>query len=164
MFTQEALIKFQKWFVEPIDKLKELPDGSGGFIALMVGLVLYERFIIAKLKTDDQKAIKDAIKESMMKDLRLSKKQQQIFWDMFRNGLLHQGMPKSGRTGYWFHHSFSGYPEFVIENGQNYICIDPWKFTDRVIGYFLSNPDLLSVSTSFPFPMIFPPRKDLNVD
>lgn len=156
MDVNEALINFQKWYVEPINKLKELPDGSGGFVAFMVGLVFYERYIIAKLIIDGEERTEDEIKTTMMKDLKLTQHQQAIFWDMFRNGLLHQGMPKQGKTGYWFRYSFSGFPEFITQDGQNYIQINPWKFTDRVLGFFLSNPEYLLASTSYAFPVIYP--------
>jgi len=75
---------------------------------------------------------------------------------LFRNGLFHQAMPKLGKTGYCFNHTFTGYPEFKVLDGHPVICIDPWKFTDRVIKEFLSDPKLIMESVSYPLPSILP--------
>lgn len=147
---------FRVWFVEPIEKLKELPNGAGGFIAFMVGLALYERLIVAKLKLDNRSTDELVIQEAMGHDLGLSDEQRRIFWDMIRNGLLHQAMPKKGKTNYLFCHTFSGYPKFELINGSLVICIDPWKFTDRVMAEFLSNPGLIVASESYPLASIIP--------
>jgi len=99
MSEQEALDKFRLWYIGPIEKLKELPNGAGGFVAFMVGIALYERLIVARLKLKDQKADDDALQETIKGDLRLTDQERRIFWDMFRNGLFHQAMPKLGKTG-----------------------------------------------------------------
>jgi hypothetical protein len=105
-----ALDLFRLWFVQPIEKLKETPEGSGGFIALMVGLVLYERLLIAKLKLENRPTDDETIQQAMAVDLKLTDSQRRIFWDVLRNGLLHQAVPKAGKTGCIFHYAFSGYP------------------------------------------------------
>jgi hypothetical protein len=156
MNEQEALEKFRLWYVEPVEKLKELPYGSGGFAAFMVGLALYERLIVAKIKITGQEANDEAIQNAMNEDLRLSDIERRIFWDMFRNGLFHQAMPKIGRTGYCFDNSFTGFPEFKALNGHPVICIDPWKFTDRVINELIATPKLIVESESYPLPSILP--------
>lgn len=156
MEEEKAVENFRLWFVEPIEKLKELPDGAGGFIAFMVGLALYERLIIAKLKLDNHPTDDAAVQKAMTDDLRLTDLQRRIFWDMLRNGLLHQAMPKIGKTNCIFHHIFSGYPEFRTLDSSPVICIDPWKFTDRVIKEFLSDTSLISASDSYPLAHIAP--------
>jgi hypothetical protein len=156
MNEEEAINKFRIWYIEPVEKLKELPNGNGGFVAFMVGIALYERLIIADLSLKGKKTDVPSIQQAMMIDLKLTEKQQHIFWDVFRNGLFHQAMPKSGKTGYWFRHTFSGYPEFIEENERTIICIDPWEFTDRVINAFLSDPKLIIESESYPLPSIIP--------
>jgi len=156
MSEQEALDKFRLWYIGPIEKLKELPNGAGGFVAFMVGIALYERLIVAWLKLKEQKADDDAIQKTIKDDLRLTDQERRIFWDMFRNGLFHQAMPKLGKTGYCFNHTFTCYPEFKVLDGHAVICIDPWKFTDRVIKEFLSDPKLIIESVSYPLPSILP--------
>lgn len=96
------------------------------------------------------------MKQEMAKDLGLSPKEQAIFWDMFRNGLLHHAMPKAGKTFWIFHHTFGDCPTFKTLDGTAVVCIDPWKFTDRVLKEFLADPDLIIASESFPLPTILP--------
>ena len=156
MHEQEAIENFLIWFVEPINKLKELPNGAGGFVAFMVGLSLYERLLKARLSLSDKKADVKEFQRAMQADLHLNEQQRSFFWDFFRNGLLHQAMPKLGKTNYCFHHTFSGIPEFTNINGQPSICIDPWKFTDRVLNEFLENPILIIRTNSYPFASIQP--------
>jgi hypothetical protein len=156
MDEREATEMVRLWYAEPVEKLKELPNGAGGFVAFMVGIALYERLVVAKLKLKEQRVDDDVIHKAMNDDLQLSDQERRIFWDIFRNGLFHQAMPKIGKTGYCFDYRFSGYPEFKALDGHPVICIDPWKFTDRVIKEFLSDPKLFIVSESYPLPSIIP--------
>lgn len=146
MEQSKALELFNGWFVEPIEKM----NINGGFVAFMVTLALYERLIIAKLKLQGQKTDEESIKKKMADDLGLTDGQQSVFWDMFRNGLLHQGMSKIGKTGYLFHTDFSATPEFKNYKEQAYICIDPSKFAFRVLSEFVDNPELILASESYP--------------
>jgi len=154
MEETNSLEYFRMWFVEPIEKLKELPGGNGGFVAFMVGLALYERLIVAKLKLGNLETDDEAIQQAMADDLKLSDIQRRIFWDMLRNGLLHQAMPKVGKTRCYFHHQFSAYPEFRTSDNGPVICIDPWKFTNRVLEEFLMHPSLIVASESYPLAYI----------
>jgi hypothetical protein len=157
----DALEKFQMWYFEPIEKLYDLPNGRGGFIAFIVGITLYERLIVARIKHERKGLSEEIIEEkdiksAMQKDLGLTSHELSIFWDLFRNGLLHQAMPKKGKTAYKFNHTFSGYPKFLDKDGGKCICIDPWKFAFRIIDEFKQNPHLISESESFPLPEIIP--------
>lgn len=154
MNEQEALDKFKLWYVEPVEKLKELSDGAGGFVAFIVGLTLYERLIYSKLKLIGHKTSSEDFDEAMNEDLKLTDYQRKVFWDMFRNGLLHKAMPKLGKTGYRFHDCFTGYPQFVNEKGYELIHINPWKFTDRVLNEFSENPKLILIAKEYPLPFI----------
>lgn len=149
-----AIYKFKIWYVEPINKLKELPNGNGGFVALIVGLPLYERLITAKLQINNQKTTEESIKSAMNIDLGITEGQRNVFWDLFRNGLLHQAMPKPGKTSYFFRDDFSDKPLFVESDGECFIYINPWKFTDRVVNEFLSQPELIIASESYPLASI----------
>lgn len=150
MDNKDDLHFFGIWFVDPIEKLKELPGGNGGFVAMMVGLALYERLIVAKLKQKGKDATLENQNSLMAKDLGISENQVAVFWDVFRNGLLHQAMPKEGKTKYVFNNSFGGHPVFKTYAEAEWICIDPWDFTSKVIQEFLDNPNLLGLSLSFP--------------
>ena len=145
---------FQRWFVIPISILKEMPNGDGGFVAFISALALYERLIVAKLKIQNQTSEPEKVKQAMAKDLGLSPREQTIFWDMFRNGLLHRAMPKAGKTSWIFHNTFGASPTFKFLDHAAFVCIDPWKFTDRVLKEFLDDPNLIIASESFPLPSI----------
>jgi hypothetical protein len=154
MTEEEAVELFKRWYVEPIEKLKELPKGAGGWVAFMVALALYERLTKTKLKLKEKPANPDNVRQEMANDLDLSLDDQKTFWDMFRNGLLHGAMPevgpKAGLTHYWLDSSFSGRPQFIKKDGVPIVCIDPWKFADRVLKAFLSDPKLIMTSNSYP--------------
>jgi hypothetical protein len=148
MEQDRALELFNVWFVKPIKSM----DIDGGFVAFMVALALYERLIIAKLKLAGQHIDEESVHRKMAEDLNLTDFQRRVFWRMFRNGLLHQGMPEIGKTQYLFHSSFSAFPQFKkhIDSGKTVICIDPSKFADRVLNEFVTSPELILASESFP--------------
>lgn len=163
MDESTAEVRFRRWFVEPVEKLKSLPDGNGGFVAFMAALALYERLIVARLKLRNELTDEDSVRREIAQDLGLSDNERSIFWDMFRNGMLHQAMPKAGNTEWVFHDSFSGYPEFKTLQGRSFICINPWKFTDRVLAEFISEPKMIIASESFPLGTITPLPRELLV-
>ena len=47
---------FKRWLAQPLEVLKELPDGDGGFIALATSCFLYERYATATIKAAGGKA------------------------------------------------------------------------------------------------------------
>lgn len=147
--------RFNAWFAAAIDKLRELPDGDGAFAALLIALPLYERGIIAKLKLGGHSTSEDDIRREIGLDLNLKESDRRIFWDMFRNGFMHQAMAKAGRTQWLLSHRFGELPEFRTVHGQSCVCIDPWKFTDRVIRSFQEDPRIIVASESFPLADVF---------
>lgn len=138
---------FNAWFVKPMCAM----DIDGGFVAFMVALALYERLITAKLKVENLETGEAAIRRKMSEDLGLTDDERRIFWDLFRNGLLHQGMPRMGRTGFIFHPNFTEQPKLRYSSEKAVFCIDPWKFYKRVVKEFLDDPRLITASDSFPF-------------
>lgn len=153
--TLTPIERFEKWFVVPINKLKELPEGDGAFIALMAVLPLYERYIIAKLKHANTETSDEKQRIAISNDLNLNNHQRSIFWAVFRVGLCHQAMPQSGKTKWMISSKFGELPEFSEENGTRYVKLDPWKFADRVLQKYQSEPHLISISESFPLASIF---------
>lgn len=147
--------RFRGWFEAPIAKLKELPEGDGAFAALMIALPLYERSIIAGLKLAELPAGEDEIRAAMSADLGLDDRDRATFWAMFRVGFMHQAMVSSGTTKWLVSHRFGEIPEFRTVNGDRCLCIDPWKFADRVVATFLSDPRRFTVSVSFPLADVF---------
>lgn len=146
---------FRRWYVNPIVKLKELPDGDGGFAAFMIALPLYERYIDAKLKLENKPTDNDSKLNEIAIDLKLNLEESIIFKSVFRAGFMHQAMPKTGKTKWITHDKYKAIPEFKTINGINYVCINPWKFADRVLNKFISDHRLITVSESFPLASIF---------
>lgn len=147
--------RFDGWFVKPIEKIKELPEGDGGFAAMMVALPLYERYIIAKLKIEGKPTNDPEIQQEIADDLNLKDHERRIFWEMFRHGFMHQAMVKYGKTKWMVSHTFGELPEFKTIKGIQCICFDPWKFTDRVLCKFRADHRLITASESFPLASIF---------
>jgi len=145
-----AVELFKAWFVKPMSTM----DTDGGFVAFMVALALYERLIIAKLKLENSDTDKPAIKQKISEDLELSDHDRSVFWNLFRDGLLHQGMPNIGKTGFILHPNFAEKPKLKYDGEKPVFCIDPWKFYQRVIQEFLSNPCLITASESFPLAQV----------
>jgi hypothetical protein len=144
---------FNGWFVHAGNKLKELPEGDGAFAAMMIVLSLYERCIIATLKLNGEAARADDIARAIGTDL--DEQQRRVFWAMFRTGFMHQAMVQAGATQWVVSDRFGGVPEFRLLNGHTCVCIDPWKFADRVLRTFANDPRLIIASESFPLADVF---------
>ncbi|MFO0892064.1 MAG: hypothetical protein U0790_23370 [Isosphaeraceae bacterium] len=147
--------RFNGWFVRPIEKLEELPEGDGAFAALMIALPLYERYIIAKLKLEDRARGENEIREEMGNDLNLSDHERRIFWDIFRVGFMHQAMGHDGPTKWLVSHKYEALPVFEVIHGQRYVCLDPWKFARRVLDKYREDERLIAASESFPLADVF---------
>ncbi len=158
------LERFNGWFASAIDKLKELPEGDGAFAALMIALPLYERYIIAKLKLSEQATEEEEIRREMGADLQLNDQDRRVFWAMFRTGFMHQAMVQSGRTQWLVSHHFEALPSIRIFHGVECVCMDPWKFADRVVKLFRSDPRLITASDSFPLADVFSVSSDAFED
>lgn len=147
--------RFNGWFVRSIDKLKELPEGDGAFAAMLIALPLYERFIVAKLKLGGEPIGQDEIAREIGADLGLAEGERRAFWAMFRTGFMHQAMVQTGKTVWLVSHRFGALPEFRTYGGRSCLCVDPWKFADRVLATFLQDPRLITASESFPLADVF---------
>ena len=155
MAYEEELVRFRRWFVAPISKLKELSDGDGAFAALMIAMPLYERFIVASLKLAGTAAETEGMKAAINQDLGLNDAQRKRFWAIFRDGFMHQGMGQAGKTQWQVSHVYGERPVFKTFDGVDTVSLDPWKFAERVLNEFVQRPELIVASESFPFAEIF---------
>jgi hypothetical protein len=96
-------LKFLRWYFTPIQALRALPDGDGAFAAFALSLALYERFVRCDLKYNQGVSASDeAFRTAAAADLGLSYEEFVCFWEIYRNGINHQGSPrKTGGEG-WF--------------------------------------------------------------
>jgi len=154
METNHARL-FERWYANPIKVLGSIPDGDGGFIALATGCFLYERYATALIKKAGKKADKKSKIQQLMLDFHLDAPAAQAFWDVIRDGMLHQGMP----------YQKEGLPPCRLSNFDVPIAlqqtnlglelqIQPWHFASVVIGLWQKNLPLLKESKSFPWAWI----------
>lgn len=157
--NSQDLRNFIRWFVIPVQKLKNIPNGDGGFVVMGIGTSLCERWHRIEKETQD-KYNDYSFKEAAANHFQIKKEFFVDFWDVYRNGIQHQGQPKwrkgdgSNRKpyGWLFSHEFREFPLLgADENGKEYICIDPFKFTDHYIDLFLSDPQKLSEAVHHSF-------------
>jgi hypothetical protein len=142
-------VLFKRWFDDPMALLeKELKNGDGGTMGLMVALPLYERYIYV-LTQQDPKGRKKY--EVVADDLQLATTDEAVeFWTTFRHGFCHSGMPfdkdktQQPLPRVWMDGGSSWNPKFVVKNGKRYIQLDPWKFIRRVMGIYRNDPGLLT--------------------
>jgi len=92
---------YRSWFAELLPKL--FPDRDAGFIILMVAFPLLERY----LRQTSGLGPKDNLNEDCVKKLRElfpelpNEKAARQFWDVFRNGILHQvTLSRENRKGF----------------------------------------------------------------
>jgi hypothetical protein len=143
--------RFEGWFARPIEKLRELPEGDGGFLALSAALFLCERYYRTKTKTHEGQEDNESFKKTAANDLGLSLEDFKVFWNVYRLGIQHQGMPRKftdKRTKVTYRWRidgrFSAIPEIrKIDECTSEIRLDPWKFAERIIEKFRSEPNVL---------------------
>jgi hypothetical protein len=149
---------FYRWFTSAVNVLRLLPRGDGGIAAFMITLPLVERAAIGRLKLRGKECGKDNanVKTEIGVMLGLTDAHQRsVFWDMFRNGFMHLGMPLDGKTKWLFSGDYGNLPVFQDIKGTRCICLDPWKFADYILGLYHAEPKLITASESAPFGDIF---------
>jgi hypothetical protein len=135
--------KFVRWFVVPGQAIRSLPNGDGAFVALSVAFSLFERYyrIRTRTQSDDNN---NNFKNLAAEELNVNREFFAVFWSTYRNGLLHQGSPKvyqnNNRKHKWLiSGDFEGHPTYFDKRGIRYVCIDPWKFLDFIVGKILND-------------------------
>lgn len=93
--------RFKRWFVVPFNKLKEIPNGDGAFVALSMGLFLCERYykLEARIQDEETTSKDDQFRNKAAKDLNVNSTFFCHFWQVFRNGMQHQATPKTYTIG-----------------------------------------------------------------
>jgi hypothetical protein len=157
---EKTEILFERWFARPLGVLESLPNGDGGFVALAIACMLYERYAVSVITRRGGKINETAKRERFAEDFATDSQTAEVFWNTIRNGLMHGAMPKQAEygkrlPGYVLHHSFPQAIDLSDWGGQPVLRIQPWRFTNRVIELWQDNVDLLDQSPSFPWPNIF---------
>jgi hypothetical protein len=157
----EPIILFERWFVQPLVKLRELPNGDGGFVALATSCFLYERYAVAVIMKLGGKANQEGKIEQFTTDFDVDKITATNFWAVIRDGILHQGMPKTNEQ------RKRSLPNWMIRSGykpvwmgrykgSDTLFVDPWLFTDKVLQLWNNNPSLIDQNKSFPWANVVP--------
>ncbi len=149
--------RFDGWFVKPIEKLRELPEGDGGFLALSAALFLCERYYRTLTNTHEEQGDDESFKHRAAEDMGLDVHDFKCFWKVYRHGIQHQGMPRrhveNGISYKWsMSGDFNAIPQIHRVNGQTReIRLDPWKFAELIIGKFRANANILEGATLHAF-------------
>jgi len=153
--------RFNGWFVEPIEKLKEMPEGDGGFLALSAALFLCERYYRALTNTLGGKKDNETFKMEAAKDLGVNLDDFKLFWIVYRHGIQHQGTPKKYvdkskmKYSWQISDEFNATPEiFKINAYKREIRLNVWKFADLIINKFKTNPEVFQKAVSNTFPEV----------
>jgi hypothetical protein len=151
---------FETWYIKPLRSLENISNGAGAFIALATSCFLYERFANAKIRDEGKNPGNQAVIHQLMRDFGVDKETATTFWNVMRNGILHQGMPKQKSrrqklTPWRFLHEFSCPMELHKTDGAtDELRVQPWLFMNEVIRLWQENLDLLDRNDSFPWARI----------
>jgi hypothetical protein len=156
------------WYVHPFNFLRhrgglELEEKwDGGFISIMIGSALMERYFRRKTGTHHGLSKNEKIrlgvlatydtdfKNSAADTLGIPRINIVDFYSVFRNGVMHQGMPrqitlKDGAGNvtaiydYKIQAGLSALPERKQDGIKIRLSMDPWAFTQTMIDLFLAD-------------------------
>jgi hypothetical protein len=153
---EEQKYLFERWYGNPLEKLRELPNGNGGFIALATSCTLYERYAKAIIRKNGLKADKAHFIAQLMADFAVDRQTARAFWEIIRDALLHQAMPKpsagKGKRIEWgFHSNYSEPMQLKHYRDFDFLQVNPWLFMDRVLSLCRDHLALLQESEAFPW-------------
>ena len=152
-YQRKQLELFELWYARPIEHLKKL-DGAGGFAALALGCILYNRYAQALKKQKQRKGSESDVAElQLMDDFCLDRCTAHEFWQVMRHGLTHGAMPqyrKRGKTHPWRLRGDFNQPIHLHKGAQGLeLRVQPWLFADRVICLWRSAPQLIAEDLDF---------------
>jgi hypothetical protein len=152
----------KRWFDQPLSVIEnggQIPDGNGAIIALMAVFPLYERYWCAQPGYSKATRWKILANITGLNDTTKA----EMFWNVFRDGLLHRGMPfeNSERARKplkkWALPKVnlgSQHPPLPVyglsTKGEQVICLNPWGFVQHVLAKYRADPGLLTRDTDSP--------------
>lgn len=152
-------VLFDRWYVQPLKVLQSIPNGDGAFVALATSCFLYERYATAVIESSlaTTKVTTEAKINQFMVDFSVDLKTAEAFWNVIRDGLLHEGMPRQRAHGkrtlptWAFRHSFPKPVELSEHNGELFLKIQPWLVVEKVLSLWQNNLNLLEKNNNFPW-------------
>ena len=144
---QSKIDKFNKWFFEPLSKC----DAHGSFIILLVCLPLYEKYLRNKDFIGESENFTEGHKvfRSIGKDIVVPEKVAFSFWQIFRNGLCHRGMPKQIDL---IRYELVRNSDFIAnyDDKQKVLKVNAFKFRDLVLNLIRADINIFK-DTDYPF-------------
>jgi|GEM_PF-523990 len=151
---------FSRWIIQPLEKLRSIPNGDGAFIALGAAFSLYERYVKSSLAQLGQAEGPDEFRRFAATDLGIKEELFNRFWGSYRDGIQHSLQPKrytSGKIRYGWEvgDAHGALPTLFAPSADlRIVCINPWKFIDLVLVRYQSRPDLIDFKDSWKFGVI----------
>jgi hypothetical protein len=161
-----AVSNFKRWFEKPLEAVKKVCGADGGFVALGVSCPLYERYVMAvyerqpylevELENPRKDENRNRIHKALMVDFDISEGTAEVFWDVIRNGILHQSMPsqmkyKEPLTKYFLKAEQPKPIEMCKYEGLDMLVVDHWGFADKVVELWKNNMELIDNIQSYPW-------------
>jgi len=141
--------RFRIWFDEPIDALRKLEKGHGGFVALAIALPLFERYNMYLNYKDGTKVSREA---RLATEFNITAGAETI-WDLMRNGMLHGAAVKNGCQL-----DISGEHSKVFElttDNPPIFKFHVWDFVDKVLALWRPHVSAFDWNKTFPLPNIY---------
>jgi len=117
-----------RWYIDPLMNM----EGSTGFLVIMVLLPLYEMHLKVNghIGKDENFTEGHQVFKVIGRDLGISMGEAYHFWQCFRNGLLHTGIPNESKS---FPYSLrtNGPP---IERKKDVFYINPFELRNHLLG------------------------------
>lgn len=157
-------VLFERWYGQPLSFLEGIENGDGGFIALAISCLLYERYTRTILGEEGAHADDRAVLSLFARDMGVQQDAAKAFWQVMRNGLLHAAMPKSRAR------PNKDCPRYMllldlplpIQWGRSadtkVLLVQPWLVMQRVLDLWRQNIDLLDRYELCPWANVVPVR------
>lgn len=147
--NSDPVALFHLWYYAPLMKL----DRDAGFIALGTSCWLYERYVCALRKAECPTADADMFMiQQLAADFDIDPGVAETFWNVIRNGLLHQGMPKRlehGKPLTQWELSGAFTVAIAFNASAQRLEVEPLLFRDKVLTLYVLRPDLIAANRSF---------------
>jgi hypothetical protein len=124
--------RVERWYLNPLKRM----SGHDGFASLMLSLPLLEkvvRHLTPGSRDEDKFSEGSALIETLTKLLKIgagNEDKAAVFWQMFRNGILHRGMPAAIEGWTW---GFEFDRNTPIRWSGSHLLVDPWCLRDLVV-------------------------------
>ncbi|MDD4406307.1 MAG: hypothetical protein PHO36_16280 [Parabacteroides sp.] len=156
---EERIASFKKWIQDPVNKLREMEGNDGGFVILLISLVLYESHLKyiwidcdEKWRDKENGLLKgEAIHEKIAEDFGINSEEAKIFWIVMRNGSAHTGMPEITDKSPNYQYKISEKFEEALGVSNNIIKINISRFYEKVIELCNPSENELKIKAQWPY-------------